>query len=256
MTNNNFSANDLVSVIMPSFNSSATIEESINSVQRQTYKNWELLITDDCSTDETIDIIKRKASEDPRIVLFINDQNSGAGVSRNNSIAKSKGRYIAFLDSDDLWDEKKLAEQVNFMKEKNVALSYTAYQKIDTQGEAGKIITPPEKVNYHELLKSNVIGCLTAMYDRSVLGTVYMPTIRKRQDMATWLNILKNIDYAWCLNSVLAYYREGHASLSSNKVKILRSQWSFYREYLEFNLFKSSYYFVFYIGRALLKHKA
>jgi glycosyltransferase involved in cell wall biosynthesis len=247
---------NLVSVIMPSYNSAATIRASIESVQRQTYTNWELLITDDCSTDLTADIVKEIAATDSRIKLFVNARNEGAGVSRNNSIAESIGRYIAFLDSDDLWDYSKLLKQVCFMQENNIALSYTCYQKISNDNILGKIIIPPAMITYHELLKSNVIGCLTAMYDVSAVGKVYMPTIRKRQDMALWLKILAKIDRACCINDVLAYYREGHTSLSSNKMKILVSQWQFYREYLGFNILKSCYYFYFYSLRALLKHKA
>lgn len=246
----------LVSIVMPSFNSSATIRDSIESIQRQTYTNWELLVTDDCSSDDTVEIVKNIAANDPRIILFINQKNSGAGVSRNNSIAKSSGKYIAFLDSDDLWIESKLERQVKFMIKNHIFLSYTCYQKINSNNIPGKIITPPEKINYRELLKSNVIGCLTAMYDAETLGKMYMPTIRKRQDMALWLKILDKVDYAHCVNEVLAYYREGHNSLSSNKVTILAAQWDFYRNYLEFNLPKSCFYFYFYIIRALLKHKA
>ncbi|MDT3641135.1 glycosyltransferase family 2 protein, partial [Cronobacter sakazakii] len=167
MFNSNVVESDLVSVIMPSFNSSATIEESISSVQRQTYKNWELLITDDCSTDDTVNIIKRYAANDPRIKFFTNETNLGAGVSRNNSIAESNGRYIAFLDSDDIWVEDKLQRQIRFMQDNNIAFCYANYQKISATGEKGKIIVAPSKVNYHELLKSNVIGCLTAIYDSS-----------------------------------------------------------------------------------------
>jgi glycosyltransferase involved in cell wall biosynthesis len=256
MTEMTTKAASLVSVIMPSYNSSATIRASIESVQRQSYTNWELLITDDCSTDDTTDIVKELAQLDPRIKLFINERNQGAGVSRNNSIAVSKGRYIAFLDSDDLWVDSKLTKQIDFMQKNAVVLSYSRYQKIGNDYKLGKIIIPPEKVSYHELLKSNVIGCLTAVYDTSVFGKIYMPTIRKRQDMALWLKILERIDYARCVDGVLAYYREGHNSLSSNKMKILTSQWQFYRAYLGFNIIKSSYYFYFYMVRAILKHKA
>lgn len=250
-----FEGNDVVSIIMPTYNSASTIKESIASVQRQTYTNWELLITDDCSSDNTVDIIREIASNDDRIKLFVNRENKGAGISRNTSIFESCGRYIAFLDSDDLWDKKKLSTQVHFMNKNNVALSYSYYQKIDADNNYGKVIRSPEKVSRHELLKSNVIGCLTAMYDTAIFGKVYMPPLRKRQDMALWLKLLEKVDYAFCVTDILAYYREGHISLSSNKLKILRSQWGFYRDYLGFNFIKSSYYFYFYALRAVLKHK-
>ncbi|HGN9465423.1 TPA: glycosyltransferase family 2 protein [Enterobacter cloacae] len=245
----------IVSIIMPSYNSALTIRESIESVQRQSLIDWELLITDDHSNDETRTIIKQYQKKDSRIKFFVLDSNGGAGVARNNSIEKAKGRFIAFLDSDDVWHKNKLEKQIDFMIENGYALTYTAYQKIDIDGCKGGVIQPPLNVNYEELLKSNVIGCLTAIYDTQLVGKVYMPHIRKRQDMALWLLILKKIDFAWCLNEVLAYYREGHASLSSNKIKVLSSQWYFYRKYLMLNVFSSTYYFVHYVFRAFYKHR-
>lgn len=245
---------DLVSIIMPSYNSSENILSSVKSVLAQKYESWELLITDDCSTDDTLDIISDLSKNDERIKVFSLNKNSGAGAARNNSIEKAKGRFIAFLDSDDIWHEDKLLKQVEFMLGGHYALTYTAYSKINLEGQIKKEISPPPKVNYNELLKSNVIGCLTAMYDVSILGKIYMPLIRKRQDMALWLSILKKIDFAYCLNENLAFYREGHTSLSSNKFKILKSQWSFYHNYLEFNYPLSIYYFLNYIYRAMIKH--
>lgn len=245
----------IVSIIMPSYNSAQTIRESIESVQRQSLVDWELLITDDHSTDETKSIIKHYQIKDSRIKLFALESNGGAGVARNNSIENAKGRFIAFLDSDDVWHKNKLEKQIDFMIENGYALTYTAYQKIDTNGRLGGLIQPPLKVSYKELLKSNVIGCLTAVYDTELVGKVYMPHIRKRQDMALWLLILNKIDFAWCLNEVLAYYREGHVSLSSNKFKVLSSQWFFYRKYLMLNPFSSAYYFANYVFRAFYKHR-
>lgn len=244
----------LVSIIMPAYNCSTTIKKSIESILAQSYTNWELLITDDNSTDDTTSIINTYARNDKRIKYWVMKDNSGAGVARNNSISYAEGRFIAFLDSDDLWHPEKLSRQILFMLENNHALTYTAYQKIDNNNNLKSVILPQLKVNHSELLKSNIIGCLTAVYDASLLGKVYMPTIRKRQDMALWLLILQKINFAWGLNEVLAYYREGHDSLSSNKVKILKTQWEFYRKYLQFNIFQSIYYFSFYVVRAIKKH--
>ena len=244
----------LVSIIMPSYNSELTIKESIKSVIEQTYSNWELLITDDCSTDRTCQIVKEFVEQDDRIKLFVSDKNKGAGAARNNSIKESSGRFLAFLDSDDLWAPDKLKEQINYMTINGYALTYTAYSKIDTYGNIKKDILPPSKGDFSSLLKSNDIGCLTAIYDTEVVGKVYMPLIRKRQDMALWLIILQKIDYAHCLNKNLAFYREGHLSLSSNKIKIIKSQWEFYRNYLGFGYVKAVYYFLHYIQRALRKH--
>ncbi|MGM8924321.1 glycosyltransferase family 2 protein [Enterobacter hormaechei subsp. steigerwaltii] len=186
---------ELVSIIMPSYNSSKTIISSIQSVLAQKYEDWELLITDDCSSDDTLEIILSFSKKDERIKVFSFDNNYGAGAARNNSIEKANGRYIAFLDSDDMWHEDKLTKQVDFMLTGHYGLTYTAYSKINVDGQVKKQIKPPAQVNYNELLKSNVIGCLTAMYDVKMLGKVYMPLIRKRQDMALWLNILKKIDF-------------------------------------------------------------
>lgn len=245
---------DLVSIIMPSFNSEKTITDSISSVLSQSYENWELLITDDMSTDGTKSIIEFFSAKDHRIKPFFNEKNLGAGCSRNNSITKSNGRYIAFLDSDDLWRNDKLEKQISFMKKNNYVLTYSEYKKINNDGDVFAHIVPPERVNYNELLKSNVIGCLTAIYDAEILGKVLMPSIRKRQDMALWLTILERIDFAYCISEPLAFYREGNASLSSNKMKILFTQWSFYRHYLKFSILKSAYYFSHYAIRAVKKH--
>ncbi|MCX2869418.1 glycosyltransferase family 2 protein [Kluyvera cryocrescens] len=245
----------LVSIIMPTFNSSSTVADSIKSVLEQSYSNWELLITDDCSTDDTLGIIQSFSDRDSRIKVFQNTENSGAGISRNNSISMAKGRFIAFLDSDDMWFKDKLFEQINFMLENDYALTYTNYIKVDENNNVKGEIHPPLDVTYQQLLKSNVIGCLTAIYDVDKIGKVYMPAIRKRQDMALWLKILQVIPKAHCLPKELAIYKEGHQSLSSNKVKILYSQWVFYRNYLNFGVLKSLWYFQFYIVKALKKHK-
>lgn len=245
----------LILIVMPSYNSEATIEEAIRSVLQQTYLNWELIISDDNSIDKTVEIIHEFIANEPRIILIQHSENRGAGFSRNEAISKARGKYIAFLDSDDIWHEKKLEIQIRFMSERKLALSYTQYQKINMEGVKGKIIIPPSVTSYSELLKSNVIGCLTAVYDQEILGKMYMPLIRKRQDMALWLDILKKIEFAYCVPEVLAFYREGHNSLSSNKIKILSSQWDFYRGHLKFGIFRSAYYFSFYVFKALKKHK-
>lgn len=245
----------LVSIIMPSYNSSKTIRASINSILAQSYDNWELLITDDQSTDDTLEIIKDLAAKDSRIKIFQNENNSGAGISRNKSISNAQGRFIAFLDSDDMWEKDKLTKQINFMIKNGYHLTYTQYIKVDEDGNIKGKIHPPLEVDYNELLKSNVIGCLTAIYDTEKLGKVFMPSIRKRQDMALWLKILQVIPKAYCFPEELAIYREGRGSLSSNKLAILFVQWKFYRGYLKFNFLKSLWYFNFYILRALKKHK-
>ena len=244
----------MVSIIMPTYNSSRYITQSIESVRRQTYLHWELLITDDCSQDNTRELIKQFQQIDSRIKLFTSKVNGGAGCARNNSIAEAKGRFIAFLDSDDMWAPKKLELQIEFMKANKIGLSYTAYQKIDSQGNSQGIITPPKQTTYSKLLYGNVIGCLTAIYDTAIVGKKYMPTIRKRQDMGLWLDILKDIPHAESLSDVLASYRHD-SGMTKNKFKILKWQWVFYRDVLKFNILKASYYFLFYAINGLVKSK-
>ena len=244
----------LVSVIMPAYNSESHISESIESVLSQTYSNWELLITDDLSSDKTREIVKQFCINDKRIKLFINAENGGAGVARNYSIEQAQGRYIAFLDSDDIWHKDKLSKQINFMEENGVGLSYTAYQKIENNELKG-IVNPPLHTSYKKLLNGNVIGCLTAVYDTEQVGKQFMPLIRKRQDMGLWLQILKVIPKAYCLQEVLAYYRVD-SGMTQNKLKILRWQWRFYRDVVHLGFFSAAYRFFIYSIKGFLKHSS
>lgn len=246
-------ATPLVSVIMPSFNSAETISQSIESVLAQIYQNWELLITDDHSSDDTFLVAKQYAEKDARIQVFCLKENGGAGKARNYSIEKAKGRFIAFLDSDDLWVSEKLSKQIPFMLENSLALSYSAYQKFDRSGDQG-VIVPPESVSYKKLLYGNVIGCLTAIYDQEMLGKRFMPTIRKRQDMALWLDILKDIDLARGLTVSLAKYRTD-TGMTVNKWKVLGYQWELYREVLRLSFLSSAKYFICYAVNGFLKSK-
>lgn len=244
----------LVSVIMPAYNAEKYIAQSIASVVKQGYQNWELLITDDRSNDNTQQIVKQYSNQDSRIKLFVNEKNAGAGVARNNSIKQAKGRYIAFLDSDDLWMPEKLSKQISFMQSNKVPFSYTGYQKFTGDKKLlGKII-PPVETTYNELLNSNVIGCLTAIYDRQEIGKQYMPTIRKRQDMALWLHILKLTSKAVGIQESLAYYRVD-VGMSSNKIEILKWQWRLYREVEQLSVIKSLKHFVIYGLKGYLKYK-
>ncbi|PHM68334.1 glycosyltransferase [Xenorhabdus sp. KJ12.1] len=236
----------IVSIIMPSYNSSLFIEKSIESVLKQTFPYWELLITDDCSTDHTYDIISKYALYHPRIRVFKNEKNLGAGFARNNCIKNAKGRFIAFLDSDDLWHPVKLERQISFMKEKKCALSYSYYQKIDENNKLKSTIKAPKFTNSKKLLFTNVIGCLTAIYDTNQVGKVYMPLIRKRQDMALWIKIMDISGNAYAIPEVLAYYRISSKSLSGNKYKAAKSQWNLYRNTLNLGLLNSLVYFISY----------
>lgn len=245
--------NSLVSVITPVFNSEMYLLETFQSLKSQTYSLWEWIIVDDCSQDASWDLMLHIASLDSRVRILRNDVNKGAGFSRNKAIEASNGRYIAFLDADDLWMAEKLEAQVNFMSENNFAFTYTQYQKFDSEGIKGKVI-PPDSVSYNQLLYSNVIGCLTAMYDVELIGKRYMPLIRKRQDMGLWLEILKDIPHAYCLNRVLAKYRKD-SGMTANKLKVLSYQWAFYRETVGLSFFRSCFVFSVYAVKGFLKHK-
>lgn len=242
----------LVSIIMPSYNSAKTITESIESVLQQNYTNWELLITDDKSSDNTVNIINEYVAKDPRIKQFRNEQNLGAGGSRNRSIKESKGKYIAFLDSDDLWFDNKLAIQIDYMQKNNAALSYTWYQKFGDDGDGG-FVKPKLAVTYQQLLHSNIIGCLTAVYDAEILGKRYMPLIRKRQDMGLWLDILKDIKIAYGIPEVLAKYRVD-SGMTQNKFNILKWQWKFYREVIGLSILETVRIFSIYVINGFIKY--
>lgn len=243
----------LVSIVMPSYNSGKTISAAIQSIFLQEYDNWELLVTDDNSSDDTVAILKAFEAQDPRINVVCNDTNSGAGFSRNNSIRRSKGKYITFLDSDDLWNPDKLKVQISFMEENNYSFTFSSYQMFSNEGE-GKVVHAPASVTYNELLYGNVIGCLTAVYNAEVLGRQEMPLIRKRQDMGLWLTLLKICGKAYGLPDVLASYRTD-SGMTQNKLNVAKYQWEFYRKVVNLNFFKSSWYFFWYTLNGFLKHR-
>ncbi|MCR9930473.1 MULTISPECIES: glycosyltransferase family 2 protein [Vibrio diabolicus subgroup] len=244
---------DVVSIIMPTYNSEQTVVESIQSVLSQTYKNWELIIVDDRSTDNTWQVIQTYADKYDNIRVFQNKENLGAGASRNFAIKKAKGRFIAFLDSDDLWMENKLAEQIPFMLENNYPLTYTHYSRFNNEEELS-VVTAPEYTTYKKLMYSNVIGCLTAVYDTEALGKRYMPLIRKRQDMGLWLDILKDTPKAYCLPKPLAKYRMD-SGMTANKFSVLSYQWKFYRDVVGLSLPRSLFTFSVYAVKGTMKHR-
>ena len=243
----------LVSIIMPSYNSEGSILESIQSVLSQTYKNWELIIVDDRSTDNTWKVIQTYADKYDNIRVYQNKENLGAGASRNLAIEKANGRFIAFLDSDDLWTEDKLSEQIPFMIENGYPLTYTHYTRFNSVEELN-VVTAPEYTTYKKLMYSNVIGCLTAVYDTQVLGKRYMPLIRKRQDMGLWLEILKDTPKAYCLPKPLAKYRMD-TGMTANKLTVLSYQWRFYRDVVDLSLPKSLFTFAVYAVKGTMKHR-
>jgi len=241
---------------MPSYNSEQFLAISIDSVINQIFKEWELIIVDDMSSDNSNKIIEEYIKTDSRIKLIKLEKNSGPAIARNRAIKEAKGRYLAFLDSDDLWHPEKLSKQIAFMEENEIVFSYTSYYSIaEESGEINDQVNIPQKIDYTELLKQNIIGCLTVVYDTKKLGKVYMPEIQKRQDFALWLDILKRVPSAYGLSEPLAYYRVRKTSVSSNKLIASTYNWKLYREIEKLPLYKAIYYFGCYTYRSILKYK-
>lgn len=220
----------LVSIITPAYNVEEYIEETILSVLGQTYTNWELLITDDCSTDATRRIVEYYTGKDNRIKLFVLTKNAGAGVARNHSIKQATGRFIAFCDSDDRWYPHKLEQQLNFMVEHKYEFTYTSYDICNEEGEIIQPLKCPMSLSYFNLLCGNRIGCLTSMYDTKRIGKKYMHSLRKRQDWGLWLQIIKETGHAYGLQESLAIYRDRKHSISSNKIAMLKYNFQLYHK--------------------------
>lgn len=222
--------NDLVSIIMPSYNTGKFISETIKSVISQTYQNWELIIVDDCSTDNTDDVVAEYLT-DKRICYIKNDVNSGAAVSRNRALREARGRWIAFLDSDDLWAPDKLEKQINFMHKNGYAFSYTKYIEIDEENKLlGKMVSGPKKITKHKMYDYCWPGCLTVMYDAEKIGLIQVEDIKKNNDYAMWLKAIKKAD-CYLLDDNLAKYRKRAGSISNHSYKKLISwHYKLYKE--------------------------
>lgn len=236
--------NPLVSIIMPTYNCAKFISKSIESVINQTMKDWELWIVDDKSTDNTIDVISKYLDKYPNIHYHSMDVNGGPGLARTAGIKRAKGKYVAFLDSDDLWLPEKLEKQVKFMENNNIYFSCTAYRQMDEDGNDLKVVLiPPDKTDYSKCIRlSNPIGNLTVMYNQDKLGKLSVPLIKKSEDFALWLQILKKVDYCYGMNEVLSVYRLGRkGSVSSNKLKVAKYHWKLYHEIEGHNIFRSFY---------------
>lgn len=247
---------ELVSIITPTFNSGEFIGEAIESVQRQTYGYWEMLIVDDASWDETCKIVERFAESDDRIKFARLTENSGPAIARNVAIKKASGRFIAFLDSDDVWREEKLEHQLALFKKTNAPLVYSMYEKIDQYGhKQGRIVTVPERIDYAGLLNATVIATVTAIYDTDCVGRVLMPDIRKRQDYALWLKILRMGGEAHAVMEPLAYLRKRPGSVSSNKASAAKYVWRVYRDMEKLSIPASLFHFCHYAFRAFLKFR-
>lgn len=239
---------------MPSYNAAKFIAASIQSVIEQTYNNWELLITDDCSKDDTVKIVEQFLEKDNRIKLFSTGKNSGPACARNKSLENATGKYIAFLDSDDIWGSNKLETQLKFMIEKNIAFSFSSYSVMKEDGTpTGNTINVPKVIGYHGYLRNTIIGCLTVIIDREKTGNFLMPNIKTSEDMALWLDIMKRGYKAWGLQIPLAQYRVVSNSLTSKKWKEAKYVWKVYREIEHINPIYSTICFVGYVINAIIK---
>jgi len=234
---------DLVSIVTPTYNCGKFITETIESVIGQTYKNWEMIIVDDCSKDNTQEIVKKYLKNDKRIKYIKFEKNQGAAIARNTAIREAKGRYIAFLDSDDLWSKDKLEKQINFMKKNSYSFTCTAYEQIDENNNLlNKIIRPKIKADYNRILLDCPVGNSTVMYNVDELGKFEVPNIRKRNDDALWLQILKKEKYIYGLNEILMQYRIRQNSISSNKLDLIKYHWQLYRQIEHLSIFRSVFH--------------
>lgn len=244
----------LVSVIMPCYNMERFIACTIESVQRQTYPHWELLIVDDASTDGTAEIVKSHQNQDDRIRFVVKEQHSGIADSRNQAIRMAQGRYLAFLDSDDLWHPDKLEVQLRFMTEKNIGFCYSSYDCVDETGAPlEKTVKAVSDLDYEAYLRNTIIGCSTVMLDKTIVSEVVVPNFRTSEDTATWLNILKKGFLAYAIGQPLTSYRIRQHSASSNKLKASSDLWRVYRQNEKLPLFKALACFSCYAFNAIKK---
>lgn len=243
----------LVSIITPTWNAVDFVDATIASVAAQEFQDWEHIIVDDASSDATVALLHKHAARDPRIKVIALDQNGGAAVARNAAIDAARGRFIAFLDADDLWLPNKLAVQIDYMLKTGAPFTFTSYQVIDEQENQRGAVTVPPRMTYAQILRNNTIGCLTAVYDTQYFGHVHMPLIRKRQDLGLWLRLLKQVRHAEGLTEILAQYRIRPGSISYNKASAAKFTWKLYREVEKLSLPVAIYYYAFYAANGVVK---
>ncbi|WP_291098654.1 MULTISPECIES: glycosyltransferase family 2 protein [unclassified Empedobacter] len=244
---------EIVSIITPCYNSEKYIADTYNSIKSQTYTNWEWIIVDDCSSDKSGEIIQ--SFNDNRIKLIIQSKNQGAAYSRNLALNKAQGRFITFLDSDDLWLPNFLETTINYLIENNEELVYSSYKRVDENLKpllADFIAV--DKVDRNRILYNCPIPMLTSVYDSKRIGKIPVPDVELREDHAMWIDLLGRIKYARAINESLAIYRIRNNSVSRNKLRIAKKQYDVYRYYLKMNIFKSSYYTFFWAMNGLKKY--
>jgi teichuronic acid biosynthesis glycosyltransferase TuaG len=249
---------DKVSIITPCYNASAFLNITYNALREQTHSNWEWVVVDDCSTDNSFEIMKNLCLEDSRVLLVSNSENSGAAVTRNNALNDATGNYCAFLDADDLWDSKKLKRQLEFMKTNDIDFSYHNYWTVDAKGTKLKKQTCPSEMSAHDLLKYNPFATSSVVIKRDLIEKNHIrfkEHLRRRQDYFFWYDALKVCKVAKCLNEELSQYRIfGTESLSANKKKMAIIQWNLYRQEFKIGLIPSIYYFIHYAIHGLKKY--
>lgn len=246
----------LVSIITPTFNSANFIAATIQSVQNQNYSNWEMIIIDDGSSDDTENIILNLIQNDDRVQFYKLSQNSGPAVARNKGIEKAKGNYMTFLDADDIWFPNFIEKSINTIIETKIPFVFSSYKRSNENLEfIYSDFIVPKKVTYTDILKSNSISCLTAFLDIKKVGKKSMPLIRKRQDMGLWLQYLKEIPFAHGIQETQAIYRIRENSLSRKKLDLIKYQWKFYRQVEKLTIFQSTYYMFHWMYRGFLKYR-
>ena len=244
----------LVSVIMPCYNMERFVTDTIGSVMGQTFADWELLIVDDASTDRTASLVQGFVGKDERIRFSVNAKHAGIASTRNRCIQQSKGRFLAFLDADDIWHPEKLEQQMRFMLERHIGFSYTSYDLVDEGGKPlEKTVKTAGDLNYKDYLRNTIIGCSTVMVDTELVGPVVVPDFRTSEDAATWLDILKKGFKAYAIEKPLTSYKIRRNSASSNKLKASADLWKVYRQNEKLPFFKAVYYFSCYVFNAIKK---
>jgi len=223
---------ELVSIITPTYNAEKYIRETLLSVTNQSYQNWEMILTDDASTDNTIAIVEEFALKDNRIKFFKLPENRGNGYARNAALEKANGKYIAYLDADDLWFPEKLEKQIQFLKTNDLYFTFSFYDSIDEEGnDLHRRVESPNPLTYKQLFFCNYVGNLTAIYDADYFGKIILETSQKRQDWRIWLTILKQIKIAKPVAESLAFYRIRKNSVSSSKFKLIKHNFGVYKEF-------------------------
>ncbi|WP_252247350.1 glycosyltransferase family 2 protein [Clostridium sp. ZBS4] len=243
----------LVSIIIPVYNASKTIEKTIQSVLNQRYNNFEIIIIDDCSTDRSVEIIENLSKTDKRILIYKNKNNLGVSLTRNLGITIARGEFIAFLDSDDIWKPLKLQRQLDYIKKEDIDLCYTSYEIINDKNETdGDIRFVPRNINYNNLLKENIICCSTVVLKKKLLVKYNFKSDYFHEDFVLWLQLLKDGFKAQGINESLVLYRKG--GRSSDKIKAFKNRWIVYRRSEKLNIFVSLYYIIFYAINGMKKY--